>query len=795
MVYNIKNIDCWTVLFDTVRCLRCGVTRGFFVFIVSLFAIIKVNAQCPANITTQPISQTTGIGCTITFSVVASGDAPLTYQWLFNGNPIGGATTASYNISSVNAGDAGNYSVVVTADACGTPITSNIATLTVNPPLSPGSHNTDFVEACIGYNPAVLTITGTTGGQLPYSYQWYENSNPVGTNSASYNPSGIISPGTHEINCVITDACGTVVSTAIKTINIVNDPIITASGDGAFCLGVPITLTGNIAGGTGVMQYQWQSGISSSGPWSNIPGATASTYSPSLSAGIYYYQVTLSPNVASCNNSSSTVTVIVNSLPTVTLSSQTHILCYGTSTGAIDIIPSGGSGSYTYAWTGTGVNPAAQDQTGLTAGNYSVIVTDANNCSSTALSITLTQPASAVAVALTSQTNILCFGQSTGAIDITPSGGVGPYTYAWTGTGVNATAQDQTGLAAGSYSVIVTDANGCSASPLNVTLTQPVAALALSETHVDVLCFGNSTGSIDLAVTGGTSPYTYAWSNGATTQDITSLLAGTYNVTVTDANGCTTVLNNIVITQPAAALALSETHVNVLCFGNSTGSINLTVTGGTSPYTYAWSNGATTQDITSLPAGTYNVTVTDANGCTAVLNNIVITQPAAALALSETNVNVLCFGNSTGSIDLTVAGGTSPYTYAWSNGATTQDITSLPAGTYSVTVTDANGCTAVLNNIVITQPAAALALSETHVNVLCFGNSTGSINLTVTGGTSPYTYAWSNGATTQDITSLPAGAYNVTVTDANGCTAVLNNIVITQPAAALALSETHVNVL
>ena len=204
------------------------------------------------------------------------------------------------------------------------------------------------------------------------------------------------------------------------------------------------------------------------------------------------------------------------------------------------------------------------------------------------------------------------------------------------------------------------------------------------------------------------------------------------------ANGCTA-QTTVTITQPQAPLALSTTQVNVLCFGNSTGSINLTATGGTAPYTYAWSNNTTQEDPTNLAAGTYTVTVTDANGCTAQ-TSVTITQPQAGLALSTTQVNVLCFGNSTGSINLTATGGTAPYTYAWSNNTTQEDPTNLAAGTYTVTVTDANGCTAQ-TSVTITQPQAGLALSTTQVNVLCFGNSTGSINLTATGGTAPYTYA------------------------------------------------------
>jgi hypothetical protein len=364
----------------------------------------------------------------------------------------------------------------------------------------------------------------------------------------------------------------------------------------------------------------------------------------------------------------------------------------------------------------------------------------------------------------------LCFGGNNGAVDLTVSGGVTPYTYVWNN---GATTQDISSLIAGTYTVTVTDANSCTKT-ISATVTQPSAPLALTETHVNVLCFGNATGSIDLSVTGGTTPYTYAWSNSATTQDLANLVAGTYTVTVTDANACTKTLS-ATITQPSAGLTASATTVNSTC-GNANGSVDLTVTGGTSPYTYLWSNNATTQDLSNVLAGTYTVTVTDNNGCTkttsATVNN------TGGPSLSETHVNVLCYGNNTGSIDLSVSGGTAPYTYAWTGGTTTQDRSNLVAGTYCVTVTDANACSATVC-VNITQPAD-LVLSETHVNLLCYGTSTGSIDLSVTGGVSPYTYAWAGGATTQDRNGLMAGTYTVTVTDANNCSKTLS-ATITQP--------------
>ncbi len=321
-----------------------------------------------------------------------------------------------------------------------------------------------------------------------------------------------------------------------------------------------------------------------------------------------------------------------------------------------------------------------------------------------------------------------------GSIDLTVTGGTGAYTYSsWTGGAI--TTQDISGKASGTYTVTVTDANACTKT-LSATITQPAAGLALTSTQVNVLCFGGSTGSIDLTVTGGTGAYTYSWTGGATTQDLTGKASGTYTVTVTDANACTKTLS-ATITQPAAGLTLTSTQVNVLCFGGSTGSIDLTVTGGTSPYTYAWTGGATTQDISGKVAGTYTVTVTDANACTKTLS-ATITEPTV-LTLSVTTVNSTC-GNANGSVDLTVTGGTGAYTSSWTGGATTQDLTGKVAGTYTVTVTDANACTKTISATV--NNTNGPSLSTTQVNILCFGAATGSIDLTVTGGTSPFTYAW-----------------------------------------------------
>ncbi len=288
----------------------------------------------------------------------------------------------------------------------------------------------------------------------------------------------------------------------------------------------------------------------------------------------------------------------------------------------------------------------------------------------------------------------------------------------------------------------------------------------------DALCFGDTTGSVDLTVSGGTGPYTYAWDNGATTEDLSGVAAGTYNVTITDAVGCTTTAS-AVVGEPTL-LAGSAVATDALCNGAADGSVDLTVTGGTAPFTYAWDNGETTEDISTLAAGTYNVTITDANGCTATAS-AVVGEPTL-LAGSAVATDALCNGDSTGSIDLTVSGGTAPFTYAWSNGETTEDISTLAAGTYNVTITDANGCTATAS-AVVGEPTIMALTEDSVVNSNC-GQSDGSVLVSTTGGTAPFTYAWSNGDTTEDLSAAPAGSYTLTVTDANGCSTTISSTII-----------------
>ncbi len=707
--------------------------------------------------------------------------------------PAGG--TGPYTISPVQVGlGAGLHTFTVT-DANNCSIDVPVTITQASPILLTETHT----DASCGSSTGSIDLT-ITGGTSPYTYLWSQG--------ASTEDITGLAAGAYNVTVTDANLCSETLTVTISQPTAIS---ITETHTDLVCNGISTgSIDLSVTGGIPPYTYLWSNGATTE----DISGLAAGTYTVTITDG------------GGCPAIQSvTITEPVSLTATFT---QNNVLCNGASTGTVSITPAGGTGPYTIA-------PV---QTGLNAGLHTFTVTDANNCS-ISVPITITQPAALTATF--TQTNILCNGGTTGTVSITPAGGTGPYTIS----------PVQVGLGAGLHTFTVTDANNCSIDvPVTITQASPIL---LTEIHTDASC-GTSTGSIDLTITGGTSPYTYLWSQGASTEDITGLAAGAYNVTVTDANLCSETLT-VTISQPTA-ISITETHTDLVCNGISTGSIDLSVTGGIPPYTYLWSNGATTEDISGLAAGTYTVTITDGGGCPAI-QSVTITEPvsltatftqnnvlcngastgtvsitpaggtgpytiapvqtglnaglhtftvtdanncsidvpvtitqASPILLTETHTDASC-GSSTGSIDLTITGGTSPYTYLWSQGASTEDITGLAAGAYNVTVTDANLCSETLT-VTISQPTA-ISITETHTDLVCNGISTGSIDLSVTGGIPPYTYLWSNGATTEDISGLAAGTYTVTITDGGGCPAI-QSVTITEPVS-LTATFTQNNVL
>ncbi|WP_035662658.1 SprB repeat-containing protein, partial [Flavobacterium seoulense] len=316
------------------------------------------------------------------------------------------------------------------------------------------------------------------------------------------------------------------------------------------------------------------------------------------------------------------------------------------------------------------------------------------------------------------------------------TGGTPSYTYSWAPSG--GTAATATGLAAGTYTVTVTDANACQATR-SFTITQPTALNTTAGTKTDVSCNGGSNGTATVAPTGGTPSYTYSWApSGGTAATATGLAAGTYTCTITDANGCQGT-KSFTITQPTALNTTAGTKTDVSCNGGSNGTATVSPTGGTPSYTYSWApSGGTAATATGLAAGTYTVTVTDANGCQGT-KSFTITQPSALNTTAGSKTDVSCNGGSNGTATVSPTGGTPSYTYSWApSGGTAATATGLAAGTYTVTVTDANGCQGT-KSFTIAQPTAlSLTTGGGKTDVSCNGGSNGTATVAPTGGTPSY---------------------------------------------------------
>jgi hypothetical protein len=427
-------------------------------------------------------------------------------------------------------------------------------------------------------------------------------------------------------------------------------------------------------------------------------------------------------------------------------------------------------GGASYSWSpGTGLNidtGGTVIATPKVTTTYTVSIKNACGIISTDSTTVTVNPQPTVVMG--APFNILCGGASTGSATVIASGGTTPYTYTWMPSGgSNATASD---LSAGTYTVIVNDANGCTGTSgiATVTITQPVPltdSLVVSNT---ISC-NSSTGSASIYVTGGTGAYTYLWSpGGGTTSSETGLTNGTYTVTVTDATGCTASPAAIfTINQPEKLIISIASRTTLACqeYGYITAHA---ATGGVPPYIYSWtpSGGTNLTTISTLSAGSYTITVTDSNGCTATASYAMIYPPHLG-ATSSLVQGLTCEDGKNGIVTSTATGGIAPYSYSWyPSGGTNATESGLSAGTYTVTVTDSSGCTASAA-VTITDPTG---MTITNYSTPQSGPCNGLASVAVSGGAAPYTYSWNpGGETTDTIKGQCAGVYCCTITDHNGC--------------------------
>lgn len=648
---------------------------------------------------------------------INGGNSPYTVLW----------SNGSVANPTLNGLDVGNYSVSVTdASSCVTAVNFTIE----EPSLIALSLNNTFLPTCQAACNGALTAI-PSGGTLPYTYLWVPGNQT--TASISNQCAGLY-------GLTVTDANGCTVSQNTQLINNPNPFNVTEVSTDASCGLCDATSTLTLNGGQAPYTYLWSN---------NDNTATAT----GLCAGVYMV------NISDAFGCSQQYNVAINNAngPTVTVSS-TDVTCAGLSNGTASTVVTGGTAPYQYVWINGG--QVSSSVNNLSAGTYFVEVKDAGNCM-TVEEVTINEATTLNANAVI--TSSTC-GVSDGAIDLTPTGGVAPYTFVW--SNALPPVEDQTNLAAGNYSVEITDAGGCKDTVL-VSISSTNAPGVVVDVD-SVSCFGLSDGSATLTINGGTSPYTVLWSTGsAADPTLNGLDAGNYAVSVTDAAGCVS-SQNFTIEEPVQlALSLSNTQLPN-CSGVCNGELTAIPNGGTLAYTYLWMPGNGTADtIAGLCAGSYTLTATDANGCVVTQTTNLINNPVP-FNIDTTIVSPGC-NLCDGSIDLILIGGATPYSFDWSTGDTLEDIINVCAGPYQVNITDSMGCSQIAT-FAISNVNGITGETIVKTDESCFGTADGSATVTPIGGTPGYTYLWPhNGSTANNLTGMSAGTYFLEIADTNNC--------------------------
>ncbi|PCH97859.1 MAG: hypothetical protein COB85_02375 [Bacteroidetes bacterium] len=573
--------------------------------------------------------------------------------------------------------------------------------------------------------------------------------------SSEQNPSVVYNTaGIYDVTLIATNSIGedTLISTSYITVNA--NPTVTMVGGNVNCAcngtasATPLT-------GLAPFTYSW-----------NDPALQTTTSISALCAGTY----TLTLTDANGCVVQGLASVVETSSYSTAITASSNVTCNGAGDGSATVTVSGGITPYTYAWSNLATTSSVSS---LTPATYSVTVTDANNCTSIE-TVTITEPA-VLGVTATS-TNSGCFRSCFGTGTASPSGGTMPYTYLWDDIDLQ-NSVTALSLCAGSFNVLVTDSSGCTATT-GITVTElPEIILAMDST--DATC-GASDGTATVTASGGTgSTYSYFWNVVPlqTTATATGLAAGSYTVMVTDSVGCSQ-LENVSVNSTGGPVATITASSDPLCSTTCSGSATASVSGGVSPLTYLWSDAAnqTTAIATGLCGLNYTVKVTDSNGCVTTASVELTSPPSLNIAITDSN-DVSCNGVCDGSATVSAVGGTGAYTYSWSNSQTTSTATVLCAASYTVSVTDNNGC--VMSAPVTIEQPPPLTATTTGTVTPCPCPCAGVVRVFPAGGTPPYNVIWSSGETDKYLSKLCDGTYGVTVTDANGCIVIGTSVTIT----------------
>ncbi|WP_430812046.1 MULTISPECIES: PKD domain-containing protein [unclassified Carboxylicivirga] len=741
----------------------------------------------------------------ITLDVAGVGANPV-YYWT---GP--GITAANENNKDQAGLVAGDYTVLVSDASTGMACTAS-RTFTVKEPAAPLSFNVNYeITACDPYIRTLVlsNIKGGSGNPDPafgdFTYHVAGPGNAI-QDVTDYRRFKVTKGGLYTVKIVDKNNCETSHTITIPEEIAINPVITDVKCNGGQTGGISVNLTG----GSSKFAYSWTK--------TDDGAFTASTPTISnLFAGEYVLEVTdLDENEGGTNCIRTYTFQVKEPLPImISDDDKGHVTCNGDADGYINLDIQGGVAPYTYSWSPVsgGIVQGQKNQSGLVGGTYTITVVGANGCTAQK-DIIINEDAPLDGVIKLTDTN--CDG-SNGALALTPSGGSGNYLYSWSSVDGNPAnivkgQKDQNDLTGGTYNVVITDADPAKSScqtTLSATLTK---AITMSNIDVQpVSCRGNDDGSISFDVNGGDGTYTYQWSTadgnataltpGARNQK--GLSPGTYTVTITDgrtAGGVNCAITRDFVIEASTGLNVNVAIVDIDCHGEEAGALTAVVTGGSGDYSFSWNEGAyTTNEISALSAGVYTLVVNDnILGCTYV-GSYTIKEPLQEIRIDAVNItDVLCHGELTGEIDIQVSGGTAPYNYIWTGpgNPSGNNPSGLAAGTYSVTIQDAKGCTLPSGNIVIEQPASHVSVSNPQItDVSVTGGNNGQVQMDVTGGVAPYEFAWYDAADTQVSTTNPAaglssGTYRVVVTDDNNCSFEYTGIKVVEPGEHLGFEKT-----
>ena len=773
--------------------------------------VAKIEVVADPVVSTQPLATQTLCQNAIPANLsvaISGGEGTASYQWYSNldnnntsGTLIAGATSATFTPPTANVGTTYYYCIIKQTglncevrSAVGAVIINNAPTITTQPQSS---------TICQNGTVAPLSVTFINGTGTP-TYEWFLTTNSTATGGTSvgnlptYQPQNTII-GTFNYYCIISLppslGCSALTSAlAIITINpvpvIINKNVNVCSGN-AFTITPVTNSTDFVAAGT---TYSWT--LPTFNPPNSITGSSIGFNQSNISQILVNsttnpvtVSYTITPKTGNCTGANFTITVVVN--PSISINPiVVNSSCFESNNGSISTnatggIPFTGSNPYIYAWTGPNAFVSNLPSiSNLPIGVYNLTIQDQGGCPISA-SYTITQPLP-LSIIDDLVKNISCFGANNGEIKITPQGGTAPYSFVWKKNNVVfALSEDIINLSAGSYTLTLTDSKNCVKASVSYLISEPPLLVVNALSQTNILCAGFQTGAVTVNVLGGTPievtpgvfDYLYNWSgpNGfsSITKNLNSLFAGSYTLTVTDKNGCVATLT-IQISEPAPLL-VTVTKTAISCYGANDASITLTILGGIGPFVVTWNNFAVGTFQNNLAANDYIITIKDANNCIKI---ITVNIPEAPIfAVFPVVKQISCFGVTDGSISLNFVGGIAPINFQWLDSPTAGTVrNNLPAGTYTVSITDSKPCN-ITRTFIIIEPQK-LVLSASITNAFeCNNTNSGKINLLVSGGTPPFIYNWSNGATTEDLNDIPAGNYLVTVTDSRLCSVTAQFII------------------